>query len=197
MKKKILLSIIIPLVFASLSGCTAKEKYRLTFGTQIQQDLTTVKELTTAQLLDKAKNEKEVFLLATYQGSYSQDCLCWATFQNVIVSYMNRSNEIVYTYDTQTIDKDAIENLVSQFHIDTKQLEENLEIFFKKKNGQFSLGEFILEKPITHGLSEIVAYYGISGKIKTSIDESKYEEISFTKQNKTFIVKVPRIVFYE
>lgn len=101
------------------------------------------------------------------------------------------------TYDTQTIDKDAIENLVSQFHIDTKQLEENLEIFFKKKNGQFSLGEFILEKPITHGLSEIVAYYGISGKIKTSIDESKYEEISFTKQNKTFIVKVPRIVFYE
>ena len=122
MKKKILLSIIIPLVFASLSGCTAKEKYRLTFGTQIQQDLTTVKELTTAQLLDKAKNEKEVFLLATYQGSYSQDCLCWATFQNVIVSYMNRSHEIVYTYDTQTID-DTVANLkIEQYEDSTPAL---------------------------------------------------------------------------
>ena len=101
------------------------------------------------------------------------------------------------TYDSQTIDKDAIENLVSQFHIDIKQLEENLELFFKKKNRQFSLGEYILEKPITHGLSEIVAYYCINGSIKTAIDETISEEIKFIKDNKTFIVKVPRIIFYE
>ena len=105
MKKKVLLSIIIPLIFASLGGCSIKKKIHLTFGTELKQDIYTIKELTTSELLDKAKNEKEVFLLATYQGSYSEDCLCWNTFQNIIANYMNSNRDMVYVYDAQSQDE--------------------------------------------------------------------------------------------
>ena len=105
MKKKVLFSIIIPLLFVSLSSCQIKEKARLTFGTELKQDIYTLKELTTSQLLDKAKNENEVFLLAAYQGDYSEECSCWTTFQNVIVNYMNSYHGLVYVYNAQSQDE--------------------------------------------------------------------------------------------
>ena len=110
MKKKALFTLIIPLLFAPLNGCTRKPAIRLTFGTELKQDIYTLRELTTAQLLDKAKNEQEVFLLATYQGDVSEECLCWNTFQNVIANYMNITHDLVYTYNTQNID-DSIKHL--------------------------------------------------------------------------------------
>ena len=105
MKKKALFGIIVSLLFVSLNGCSSKPAIRLTFGTELQQDIYALKELNTAQLLDKAKNEQEVFLLATYQGSYSEDCLCWNTFQNVMANYMNAYHDMVYVYDAQSQDE--------------------------------------------------------------------------------------------
>lgn len=112
MKKKLLLSVIVPLLFASLVGCTSeqKEKPRLTYGSEVSVSLSSLKELNNAELLVKARDEKEVFLLAVHQGEYSEDCLCWATFKDVIVNYMNYFNRIVYVYNAQNQD-DSLKNL--------------------------------------------------------------------------------------
>ena len=102
MKKKIacLLSL---LLLPILTSCE-EDKVALTYGTYLKSTVYSIQEITTSQLFTKAKDEKEVFLLAVYQGEYSQDCLCWATFENVIAKYMNKYHELVYTYDGQTQD---------------------------------------------------------------------------------------------
>ena len=109
MKKKLLLSVIIPLSFASLVGCSKqqeeKEKLHLTYGNRMQVEVSSLKELSNEELLVKARDDKEVFLLAVYQGEYSEDCLCWSTFKNVIVNYSNYCNRIVYIYNAQNQDE--------------------------------------------------------------------------------------------
>ena len=118
MNKKFLFPLLAPLLFTSLLGCSKKDSHnddakdmaRLTYGTEIQQDLNSLKELNNQELYDKAFNEQEVFLLAVYQGGYSEDCLCWSTFQNVIVNYMNKWHEIVYVFDAQKQD-DSLKDL--------------------------------------------------------------------------------------
>ena len=101
------------------------------------------------------------------------------------------------SYDEREINKDAIENLISQFHVDTKKIEDKLKFYYKKCNRQFSLGEFVRENPIEHGLMEIVAFFGLKDSIKSTIDDSQYEEIKYLKGDKAFLIKMPRIVFYE
>ena len=109
MKKKILC--LLPLLLIPfLSSCADDEKVALTYGTYAKQTIYTINEITTAQLASKAKDEKEVFLLAVYQGEYSQDCLCWTTFQNVIASYMNAYHDLVYTYNAYEQD-DSVKSL--------------------------------------------------------------------------------------
>lgn len=111
MKNKALISLIVPLLSCSLTGCSKQEeKFRLTYGTKIEQNASTVVELNNDQLYNKAFNEKEVFLLAVYQGGYSEDCLCWSTYQDVIINYMNDNKEIVYVYDAQKQD-DSLKSL--------------------------------------------------------------------------------------
>ena len=113
MKKKVLLSIIVPLLMASIVGCSKeekKEKPHLTYGSETQASLSTLKELSNSELLVKTRDENEVFLLAVHQGEYSEDCLCWATFKDVIVNYMNLNNRLVYVYNAQNQD-DSLKNL--------------------------------------------------------------------------------------
>ena len=111
MKNKVLFALIIPLLSCSLIGCSKQdERVLLTYGTEIQQNLVTLKEVNNDELYDKAFNEKEVFLLAVYQGGYSEDCLCWSTYQDVIVNYMNSNHELVYVYDAQKQD-DSLKDL--------------------------------------------------------------------------------------
>ena len=111
MKKKVLLSIIVPLLFVSLTGCSnEKEKPRLTYGSETPVSLSTLTYLSNNELLVKARDEKEVFLLAVYQGNYSEDCLCWATFKDVLVNYMNYNNRLIYIYNAQNQD-DSLSNL--------------------------------------------------------------------------------------
>ena len=109
MKKKSLL--IIPILFASFSMTSCqKEKMNLTFGTYIAQTLFTLKELNSNELEDKLFNQKENLLLAVYQDEYSQDCLCWDTFENVIVNFINQYHEQVYIFNAYNQSK-ALESL--------------------------------------------------------------------------------------
>lgn len=103
----------------------------------------------------------------------------------------------IESYNEQEINVDAIENLISQFHLDMKEIGDKLKDYYKKCNRQFSLGEFISNNPVKHGLPEIVAYFGLKDSIKSTIYDSQYEEIKYTKGDKTFLLKVPRIIFYE
>ena len=103
MKKSRSVLLLIPLSFALLTGCS-NSKARLTFGTYINQDLNSLEVLDNVELKAKADNN-ETFLLAAYQGLYSDDCLCWETYQNIIVSYMNTYHERVYLFDAQGQDE--------------------------------------------------------------------------------------------
>lgn len=106
MKNKALLLIITSILFASLTACKKEvNKIHLTYGTEMQVNLSNLKELSNDELLVKVRDEKEVFLLATYQGDYSEDCLCWATFKDVLVNYMNYSNRLVYIFNAQEQDE--------------------------------------------------------------------------------------------
>ena len=110
-KNKALLLIISALLFSSLTGCQKEEdKIHLTYGTEMQVNSSSLKELNNDELLAKARDEKEVFLLATYQGQYSEDCLCWETFKDVIVKYMNYHNRLIYIFNAQN-QSDSLKNL--------------------------------------------------------------------------------------
>ena len=106
MKYKTLLLISASLLLTSLTACNKDvNKVRLTYGTEMNVNLSNLKELSNDELLVKARDEKEVFLLATYQGEYSTDCLCWATFKDVLINYMNHFNNLVYIYNAQNQDE--------------------------------------------------------------------------------------------
>ena len=109
MKKKFLVLLALPLLFCSLTSCSDTDG-TLSYGTYIEQDLNSLKTLSNEDLVNKTKNEKETFLLATYQSSHIDDCLCWPTFLNVIVKYSNEFHEMFYLYDTQSKDE-SVSNL--------------------------------------------------------------------------------------
>lgn len=104
MKKNYLL--VLPLLFASflLASCQNK-KVDLTYGTYIEKTLFSLKELNNDELEDKLFNQKETLLLAVYQDEYSQDCLCWASFENTLVNYVNTYHEEVYLYNAHEQNK--------------------------------------------------------------------------------------------
>ena len=128
MKKRVLLLATLPLLFSSLSGCTSSESNRVTYGTLISQDINSLVTLSTADLYNKAMNEEETFLLAVYQGLYSDDCLCWNTFQSTIASYMNKYQNYVYLYDAQSQN-----NSISDLEIDKYDSSEPCLYVFKGK----------------------------------------------------------------
>ena len=111
MKKRSL--ILLPLLACPmiLSSCSLKgEKVKLTYGNYITQDIASLTELSTDDLYNKLYNENEVMILATYGDIYSEDCLCWTTFQNVIVNFINKFHKQVYLYSTNNYE-DGIKDL--------------------------------------------------------------------------------------
>ena len=128
MKKKLLTLLPLLLIPFTVSACQNK-KASLTYGTYIKSDLNSLYSLTTAELLEKAKDKKEVFLLAVYQDKYSEDCLCWNTYKNIIVTYINTYHESVYTYNAH-YQTDEVKGL----HIDkTKVSDPALYVFNGEK----------------------------------------------------------------
>ena len=137
MKNKLILVPVISLAFAVLTGCTDK-KAILTFGTYIEQSLDTLEPLDTSDMLSKAYSE-ETYILATYQGKYSNECLCWSTFQNVIVNYMNKYHEKVYLFDTNNCGDLQVDLGIEEYRDSTPALyifcgKEKLASFTYKKN---------------------------------------------------------------
>lgn len=100
MKNKLFLVPMLSLAFVALTGC-ANEKTNLTYGTKITQSITSLKPTSDFDIFFRAEYFKETFIVATYQKGLSEDCLCWNTFQNVIVNYMNKYQEKVYVFDSQ------------------------------------------------------------------------------------------------
>lgn len=105
MKKKALL--LLPLLVSPLllNSCNKVTTVQLTYGTYIGQDINSLTEIDNADLYNRLANSNETLILATYQGQYSEDCLCWSTFQNVIANYVNKYHEQVYVYNAQTKDE--------------------------------------------------------------------------------------------
>ena len=104
MKKYVLLLPI--MLFPFLASCNKdSQKESLTYGTYITSSVNSLTELSNEELLTKVRKE-EVFLLAVYQGDYSLDCLCWATFQNVISNYINTYHESIYIYNSYNQDEE-------------------------------------------------------------------------------------------
>ena len=97
MKKKLVILLISPILFVSLTGCDTKKSI-LTYGTHIQTSLEKLENISDFDLFWRTNTFKETFILATYQSEY--ECLCWDTFQNVIVNYTNTYHEKVYLFDT-------------------------------------------------------------------------------------------------
>lgn len=103
MMKKYLALLAVVLTTPFLSSCQKEkeiEKALLTYGTYIEVGVSNLPELDNDSLLEKVQSE-EVFLLAVNQGEYSEGCLCWSTFLNVIENYINSFNEKVYIYNAQ------------------------------------------------------------------------------------------------
>ena len=105
MKRKILVISLLPIAFSLLTGCSGGGTL-LTYGTYLKQDINTLQELSNDELYEKAFNENETFLLATYQGNNSISCLCWQTFETVIANYMNKYHEKVYVYNAHVQNED-------------------------------------------------------------------------------------------
>ena len=105
MKKRSLFYITLLASPILLSSCnSSKEKVKLTYGNYATQTISSLTELDTEDLYNRLLVEEEVLILATYNDSSSEDCLCWSTFQNVIVNFINKYHEQVYVYSTKNAD---------------------------------------------------------------------------------------------
>lgn len=120
MKKKLLPLLPLLLIPFTINAC-GSSKASLTYGTYIKSEASSLKELTTTELKNKAVEDKEVFLLAVYQDKNSDDCLCWNAFKNVIANYINTYHECVYTYNAHTQDE-SIKELKIEIREDSNPL---------------------------------------------------------------------------
>ena len=118
MKKKILTLFPLLLVPLTLTSCE-QDKVTLTYGSLIKADIYSLKEIDNAELLAKAKDDQEVFLLAVYQGSYSETCLCWNTYLNVLANYVNGNHEMVYLFDAQKQDETVSDLKIAKYEDST------------------------------------------------------------------------------
>ena len=100
MKNKLILVPMISLAFVALTGC-ADKKVNLTYGTYLPQNVESLKAIGDMDIFFRTEYYNETFIVATYQSDYSEDCLCWSTFKQVIVNYMNKYHEKVYLFDTK------------------------------------------------------------------------------------------------
>ena len=132
MKKKYVVLLIAPILFVSLTGCD-ENKDILTYGTHIQTSLEKLETISEFDLFWRVTTFKETFILATYQSEY--ECLCWETFQNVIVNYTNTYHEKVYLFDTSNQD-----SAIEQFKLNKYKDSTNALYIFKcnKQIAQFS-----------------------------------------------------------
>ena len=101
MKNKLfLLTLLVPMMLTSVSGCSTNSGMKLTYGTYIRSNDpkdTNATELTFGSLSKKmdptSDFSKENFILAIYP---TNGCYCWTKFQNVLKSYIDETNYLIY-----------------------------------------------------------------------------------------------------
>jgi len=178
MNKKIPILLFISASLFSL-GCCSNVKEQLTYGTYITQTVFSLKELNNEELLNKANNEKETFLLAVYQGSYSQDCLCWATFENIIASYMNKYHGLVYVFDAQEQDETVKQLKIEKINESTPML-----YIFK---GEKQLAKYSYKNTRDKAIFEDTKAEAMNNAIKKVVYQPKmyYVNDEYIKNNNT------------
>lgn len=187
MKKSRLVLLLIPLSFGLLTGCS-NSKAHLTFGTYINQDLNSLKVLDNVELKTKADNN-ETFMLAVYQGLYSDDCLCWQTYQNIIVSYMNTYHECVYLYDAQGQDE-SVSNLniaktkESEPYLYIFKGQKKLAIYSYKNNKDESLFKDadIMNEKVHKFITKPNAYYVDDDFLKENLSKNDQSIVAFVRR---------------
>lgn len=102
----------------------------------------------------------------------------------------------VSAFNVQAVNPLDFAELFTQFYIDEKKLLKNIEEF-RKVNGnrQFTLKEFLQSFPLEKGLSELIAFYGLSQTIKSTINTDETDEIEIKKEDTLYKIRVPRLIF--
>ena len=145
MKKRIVALLPLIIIPFALNACK-QDKASLTYGTLIHQDIYSLKEIDNSELASKSKDEKEVFILAVYQGRYSEECQCWTTFTNVIATYMNLTNEMVYLYNAHNQNDEVASLRINKYEDSTPTLyifngEKKVARFSYRNNGDKAIFE--------------------------------------------------------
>lgn len=160
MKKLMLLPL---LVLPLLTGCDGNkevEKCRLTFGSKMQEgNKDAIKELSNSELLVKTRDQQEVFLLAVYQDQYSEECLCWKTFKDVLKTYCYKYDGLVYTYNAHNQDETLSHLKIEKLNESTPYLyifkgEKLVKKFSHANNRQRKIFEDISAKEMMNQVNE-------------------------------------------
>lgn len=162
MKKLMLLPL---LVLPLLTGCDGNkevEKCRLTFGSKMQEgNKDAIKELSNSELIVKTRDQQEVFLLAVYQDQYSEDCLCWKTYKEVLKTYCYKYRGLVYTYNAHNQDETLSHLKIEKLNESTPYLyifngEKLVKKFSHANNKQRKIFEDISAKEMMNQVNEYV-----------------------------------------
>ena len=190
MKKKLFALLPILLVPFILNSCK-QDKAALTYGTLMDNDIYSLKEITNSELASKTKDDKEVFLLAVYQGEYSEECGCWITFTNVIATYMNLTHEMVYLYNAQNQNETVASLNIAKYDESTP----DLYIFNgTKKVAHFSYrngGDKAIFEDITAEAMKTRVHKFINKPTMYYVDE-KYLDSHYTQDDRLAVLFVRR-----
>lgn len=112
MKKQLLLALLMPMMLASISGCSFNSGMKLTYGTYMiseESNVTDARELNYGSLSKKMDStsdfSKENFLLTVYP---TNGCYCWTKFQTVLKSFIKETNYLVYQIPFTELEKDNL-----------------------------------------------------------------------------------------
>ena len=93
---------------------------------------------------------------------------------------------------------DDYNDLLSQFFVDRKKLIQNIDEYRARHHSQFTLGELLLEHPITKGMAEIAVYYDLlNSEEGLIVDENSKEQIYYNSNGTTIKVSVPKLIIQE
>ena len=121
MKKQLLLTLLAPMMLASVSGCSTNSGMKLTYGTYITSEdanVTDATELTFGSLSKKmdvtSDFSKENFLLVV---APTNGCYCWIKFQKVLKEFIKQTNYLVYQIKYTELESDNLGFKIEQGNV--------------------------------------------------------------------------------
>lgn len=162
MKKLLLLPLLVLPLLTGCDGNKVEVKSRLTFGSKMQEgNKDAIKELSNSELLVKTRDEQEVFLLAVYQDQYSEDCLCWKTYKEILKTYCYKYNGLVYLYNAHNQDETLSHLKIEKLNTSTPYLyifkgEKLVKKFSHENNRQRKIFEDTSAKEMWEQVNEYV-----------------------------------------